>query len=89
MLFAVKTSSILGHIVSEEGVATDPEKIEAVSELPTPRKLRVVWAFLRLCSYYWKFVLEFARIAQPLHAMTRKGIPFRWTETCEEKRFKS
>ena len=31
-----KQVRFLGHVVSEEGVATDPEKIEAVKAWPTP-----------------------------------------------------
>lgn len=74
----------LGHVISAEGVATDPEKIEAVESWPTPSKLKELRAFLGLCSYYRKFVPEFARIARPLHDMTRKGVPFVWTKECEE-----
>ena len=35
--------------------------------------LREVRAFLGLCSYYRKFVPEFAEIAALLHALTRKN----------------
>lgn len=37
-----------------------------------------------LCSYYHRFVPQFAEIASPLHALTRKGNGFVWTKNCEE-----
>lgn len=69
----------LGHVISEEGVATDLGKIEAVQSWPTPQKLREVRAFLGLCSYYRKFVADFAQIGRPLHALAKKGVKFAWT----------
>src|SRR6218665_457805 len=73
----------LGHLVSEHGVTTDPAKIQAVEEWPTPTKVKDVRAFLGLSSYYWRFVPNFAQTARPLHATTRKGQKFEWTELCE------
>lgn len=73
----------LGHLVSEHGVTTDPAKIQAVEEWPTPTKVKDVRAFLGLSSYYRRFVPNFAQTARPLHATTRKGQKFEWTELCE------
>ncbi len=73
----------LGHIVSEEGITTDPEKVEAVKNWPTPTKTRDVRAFLGLCSYYRRFIRGFADIARPLHKLTEKDRPFSWTVDCE------
>ena len=42
----------LGHVISEKGVATDPEKLEAVTTWPIPTNVSEVRRFLGLCSYY-------------------------------------
>lgn len=75
-----KSVSFLGHVVSEAGIATDPEKIKAVAEWPEPTSVKEVRSFLGLAGYYRRFVKGFAEIAAPLHALTRKDQPFFWTE---------
>jgi hypothetical protein len=40
----------LGHVVSREGVSTDPEKITKVRNWPVPRNVKEVRHFLGLCS---------------------------------------
>ena len=74
----------LGHIVSSEGIATDPQKVETVASWPTPRCVREVRSFLGLASYYRRFIRGFAEIASPLHALTEKAREFMWTESCQE-----
>jgi hypothetical protein len=62
----------LGHIVSEEGVATDPAKTKKVAEWPEPTNAQEVRQFLGLASYYRRFVKDFATVAEPLHQLTEK-----------------
>ena len=78
-----KEVAFLGHVVSSEGVSTDPSKIAAVENWPRPTTVREVRSFAGLCSYYRRFVREFARIARPLHKLTEKGTRFEWTSECE------
>ena len=46
----------LGHIVSETGVSTDPEKVRAVKEWHVPRNDHELRSFLGTASYYQNFL---------------------------------
>ena len=74
----------LGHIVSQEGVSTDPQKVKAVKEWPIPRRVRDVRAFLGLTGYYRCFIQNYGEIAKPLHELTEKNTTFVWTAEREQ-----
>ncbi|UYV77425.1 K02A2.6-like [Cordylochernes scorpioides] len=76
--FAYTELLILGHVVSNEGIAPDPEKIISIRKFPTPRTVKDVRAFLGLCSYYRRFIREFSKVALPLQILTRKNHSFAW-----------
>ena len=74
----------LGHIISSEGIAPNPDKVRAVREFQIPTNARAVREFLGIAGYYRRFVPNFAKVAGPLHALTRQQVPFVWTPKCQE-----
>ncbi len=73
----------LGHVLTPEGLKTNPKLVESVADFPTPRDLKELRQFLGLCSYYRRFINRFSTIEQPLHQLTRKDIAFTWSEECQ------
>ena len=59
--------SYLGHVVSANGVETDPEKIKALSEWPVPHNVKTLRSFLGFTGYYRRYVKDYARIVKPLN----------------------
>lgn len=82
-IFFQKRVKFLGHIISEEGISTDPEKIKAVKEWPVLTTVKQVRSFLGLASYYRRFVAGYAKIARPLHRLCEKGTRFVWSPECQ------
>ena len=88
--FFKKRIKYLGHIVSEEGVSTDPQKVEAVLNWPVPRTVYDVRAFLGFVGYYRRFIKGFSKAALPLRKLliglesqgkkTAKHTPVDWGE---------
>lgn len=74
----------LGHVVSEDGVSTDPEKVTRVQNWATPTSAKDLRSFLGLVAYYRRFIEGCSRIARPLHKLTEKEADFEWTSECEE-----
>ena len=72
----------LGHIVSRDGVRTDPIKTTAVAEWPVPANVTELRSFLGFCTYYRRFVRDFSKLAAPLHDLTKAGVPFKWNSAC-------
>ena len=74
--FAAKEVSYLGHRVTEEGLLPDSALLAAILEIPPPKTATEVCSFLCLAGYYRRYVKNFAAIAGPLHALTRKDAVF-------------
>ena len=73
----------LGHVLTPNGLKPNPKRVTAVTNFPIPQSVREVRQFLGLASYYRRFVQGFAKIAQPLHALTQKGATFDWSTDCQ------
>ena len=74
----------LGHVVSEKGVSTDPDKIKAVTEWPQPTTVTEVRSFLGFVSYYRMFMPNLSKVAKPLNKLLQnlEGTP------SQKKKFK-
>ena len=78
--FAAKEVS---HRVTEEGLLPDPSLLATIQEINPPKNATKVRSFLGLAGYYCRYVKNFAVIAGPLHALTRKDAVFHWSSECQ------
>jgi hypothetical protein len=81
--FWLEEVAFLGHVVSKNGLAVDPAKVQAVVEWERPTCVREIRSFLGLAGYYRRFIEGFSSLSGPLTALTRKNVPFIWSDKCE------
>ena len=64
-----KQINYLGHVVGQEGVTTDPDRIKAVTDWPRPTTVTEVKSFLGFVNYYRRFIPNFFKVAKPLNTL--------------------
>ena len=92
--FFKSSVNFLGHVVSGNGLETDPAKIEKIQNWPVPTNHDELRSFLAFVGYYRKFIKDFSKISKPLSSLLpptspkkRKkndNIPWIWTEKQQE-----
>jgi hypothetical protein len=68
--------SFLGHILTAEGVAVDPEKVTAVANWKRSASVTEIRSFLGFAGYYRRFIEEFSKIAIPMTTLLQKDKKF-------------
>ena len=59
----------LGHVVSENGIQTDPKKVEVIQKWPVPTNIMEVCSFLGFTKYYHRFIRKYAQVTKPLYKL--------------------
>ena len=67
--FFQKQIHYLGHVLFEEGVAVDPDKIRSIMAWPTPKDVSDIRYFMDLAGYYRIFIKGFSKIGCPITAL--------------------
>ena len=73
----------LGHYISGQGLEPIPEKLKSLQQMPAPTDLTEVRKFLGFVGYYRKSIPKYSDIACSLTNLTRKDIPFEWSQACQ------
>ena len=79
--FEQKKVEFLGVILEKETVQMDPTKTKGIVDWKTPQNLKDVHTFLGFTGFYRYFVPNYSKITRPLIELTKKAVPFHWSET--------
>ena len=63
----------LKHVVSKDGISSDPDKINGITEGPVPKNVIDIRSFIGIIKYYWKFIEGFSKISYPITSLQKKG----------------
>ena len=84
MRLLAEGSTVLGHVLSAEGVAVDPSKVKDVLDWKPPTTVHQVRSFLGMAGYYHRFILDFSRISKLITGLLKNQAKFVWSPDCEE-----
>lgn len=76
--FKMASVAYMGHILTPEGLAPDPEKVRAVQEMPRPLDAQGVQRLLGVVTYLAKFLPQLSTICEPLRRLTDREARFDW-----------
>jgi hypothetical protein len=82
--FAAQELQFLGHVVGQDGVKPDPEKVDKIVNYPVPRNIRELRGVLGLFSYYRRFIKDFSQKASFLYELLKKENEYIWTKNQQE-----
>ena len=75
---------LLGHVISQDGVRPNDDKIAALARMPTPRDIKQLRSLLGGLSYYRKFLPNMAKRIRLITALLKKRATFSFTPPMEE-----
>jgi hypothetical protein len=76
--FFQKQVHYLGNVISEEGVAVDPNKIKSIMDWPTPKYVSDIISLMGLVGYYRRFIKVFSNIGFSITSLQKNGVKFFW-----------
>ena len=75
--------TFMGHVLTDHGLEPDPDKIEAVLEMPTPLNVEDEQRLNGFVTYLSKFMPKLADVMEPIRRLTRKNAEWSWSEEQE------
>eukprot|EP00253_Pinus_taeda_P027894 PITA_27894 len=78
-LFGLEEGKLLGHIISKDGIRIDPDRIQAILQMPHPRNIKELQAFLGKIKFLRRFIPNLAELRRSLNNMLKKDSKLKWT----------
>ena len=74
----------MGHIICKEGLKTDPEKVRAITDFPTPANVEQLRRFLGMVNYLARYVPLLTNLVHPLSNLLKKDVLWQWSTAQDE-----
>ncbi|GFX31289.1 retrovirus-related Pol polyprotein from transposon 17.6 [Trichonephila clavipes] len=76
--FAPSRVKYLGFWITQKGIEVDPKKVASILDIPPPKNVKELQSFLQTCSWFRRYIQDFANISRPLSYLTKKKIQWQW-----------
>eukprot|EP00253_Pinus_taeda_P006400 PITA_06400 len=77
-LFGLEEGKLLDHIISKDGIRIDPDRIQAILQMPHPRNIKELQAFLGKINFLRRFIPNLAELSRLLNNMLKKDSKVKW-----------
>ncbi|GFU46961.1 retrovirus-related Pol polyprotein from transposon 17.6 [Trichonephila clavipes] len=76
--FASSRVKYLGFWITQKEIEVDPEKVASILDIPHPKNVKELQSFLQTCSWFRRYIQDFAKILRPLSYLTKKKVKWQW-----------
>jgi len=80
----VPSAIYMGHVVSDSGIAPDPNKVKAIVNFPSPNSREELMRFNGMATYVSRYIPNFADLTFPYRQLLKKNAPWTWAEPQQE-----
>ena len=74
----------MGHLLTADAVVTDPNKVRAIRDMPTPTDVKSLKRFLGMVTYLAKFLPNLSSVCEPLRRLELKDAEWCWLPVHDE-----
>ena len=79
--FGVTSGKLLGYIISAKGIEVDPEKVQAIMDMPPPKNISQLRSLQGRLQSIRRFISQLADKAQAFNKNLHKGSTHIWNRT--------
>ena len=83
-MFKCSQVPFIGHLLTNERLKPDPQKVEAICNMPKPEDVQAVQCFVNTVKYLSRFLEDLSDMSEPLRRLTHKDAPWEWSQEQEE-----
>lgn len=87
--FLKRETEFLGHVITQDGVKPNKDKIKKILEWPLPKNPTEIKQFLGLSGYYRRFIKDYSKIAKHMTKYLKKDVPLDMTDQEYRKSFET
>ena len=73
-MFGLQEGKLLGHIISEEGIKIDPNRVEGILQISQPRNLKELQSFIGKINFLRRFIPNLAELLKNMTNMLKKEV---------------